>query len=49
MAKHWRRGYVNKYGTKVKGAWVKGRNPKAGCSFWLLGLIAFSTFAWMIS
>lgn len=38
MAKHWRRPHRRKDGTWVSGGWVRGSNPKSGCSLWLLGM-----------
>ncbi|WP_431776307.1 hypothetical protein [Streptomyces cucumeris] len=47
MAKHWRGEYRRKDGTFVKGAWVKGKNPKSGCSFWLLGFFLAAVAIWL--
>lgn len=49
MAKHHRKGYVRKDGVRVKPTWVRGRNPKAGCSIWLLGVLAVVAIAWILS
>jgi hypothetical protein len=40
--KYYRNPYRRKDGTWVRGGWVRGRNPKSGCSFWLLGLVALA-------
>lgn len=47
--KYWRRSHVRKDGTRVRGGWVRGRNPKAGCSFWCIGLIALATIGWLLT
>jgi hypothetical protein len=41
MAKHWRRGH-RRNGRWVNGGWVGGSNPKAGCSFWTLGMLGLA-------
>ncbi|MFC5148203.1 hypothetical protein [Streptomyces aureoversilis] len=41
----WRKGYIRKDGTRVKGHWVRGRNPRQGCAFWFIGLVAIAVVA----
>lgn len=42
MARHHRRSYRRKDGTFVRGTNVSGRNPKAGCQMWMLGMIGIT-------
>lgn len=43
MAKHWVKNHKRK-GKPVKGHYRQGK-PKAGCQFWLLGMIAAAAVA----
>lgn len=47
MAKHWRSSTRRKDGTFVRGGWVRGKNPKAGCSFWMLGVMLVAVLVWL--
>lgn len=38
MAKYWRGGHWRN-GKWIPGHWVNGKNPAAGCNFWLIGII----------
>lgn len=39
MASTWRRGYKRADGTWVRGHRVRGKKPKPGCQFWLIGMV----------